>query len=193
MRDQRIDIGDDLRFFLRHRRGPVIGFQLSELSTFEPDAAAHDLWADPRFRVPTLGLRRASIAEIGLRAKTSLLGRSTADVIADDRGHDLLRAHRFVDAERAFRDALDAGMLRAHIGVASALSGQGRYAEAYDHARIFTELAPRNSWAWAWLGRAALEVGALTEAQPALRRAVSLERRGSYATPAPRVLRSLDH
>lgn len=188
MADQCVAIGEQLRFFLRHRGGPVIGFGVGELATLDVDATEPCLWGDPRFRVPTLGLKDASIGEIVLRARTVFAGRSTADVSAEARGR---AASDPAEAEQSFRDALDAGNLSAHLWIASALSAQGRYGDAYDHARIFAELAPRNSWAWAWVGRVCVELGEPGEARSALRRAVRLERQGSYTTPARQVLKSL--
>ncbi len=188
MEDAFAPIGERIRLFLRHRGGPVIGFAVDELGQLDLDDTRLNLWGAPRFRVPVLGLTDASVGEIALRARTTLAGRSTADVTAEARGR---AAREPAAAELAYREALDAGHLRAHLWIASTLAAQGRYPEAYDHARIFTELAPRNSWAWAWLGRICVELGEVAEARKALRRAVSLERRGSYATPARHVLRSL--
>ena len=191
MEDQSIVLGERIRVFLRRGGRAVIGFCVHGLTTFDVDSSDVNYWGDPRFRVPALGPSNASVAEIVLRARTQFAGRSTADIAAAERGHELLSAREFEDAEHAFRTALEAGLMRARIGLVSALSAQGRYAEAYDHARIFTELAPRNSWAWAWLGRTCVETGALIEAKQALRRAISLERDGSYETPARDALRSL--
>jgi len=188
MEDQCLAIGDHLKLFLRHRGGAVIGFGIDALAEIDVDDAEPDLWGDPCFRVPTLGLTRGSVGEIALRARTAFAGRSTADVVAQARGR---AAQAPALAELAYRDALDAGNLRAHLWIASSLAAQGRYADAYDHARIFAELAPRNSWAWAWVGRVCVELGEVREARIALRRAVTLERQGSYATPARRVLQSL--
>jgi hypothetical protein len=188
MADQCPSLTDQLRLFLRHRRGPVIGFEITDVRSLDPDTTEIDLWGEPRFTAPTLGVRNASVAEIALRARTTFGGRPSADVAAEERGH---AAEDPESAELAYREALEAGALRAHLGLASALSAQGRYADAYDHARIFTELATRNSWAWAWLGRACVELGAREEARRALRRAITLERAGSYCTPARELLRSL--
>jgi len=188
MADQCPPLTDQLRLFLRHRGGPVIGFEITDLAALDADTAELDLWGEPRFTAPTLGVRNASVAEIALRARTTFSGRPSADVAAEERGH---AAEDPESAELDYREALEAGALRAHLGLASALSAQGRYADAYDHARIFAELAPRNSWAWAWLGRACVELGAREEARRALRRAITLERAGSYCTPARELLRSL--
>ena len=191
MEDQCIGLGDLMRFFLRRSHGTVIGFEVAEPEWIDTETRVSDVWGEPRFRVPVLGLRRASVGEIVLRASTVFAGRSTADVTADSRGQRLLAERDYAPAEEAFWDALDAGDLRGHLRLAPTLCGQGRYSGAYDHARIFTELAPRNSWGWAWLGRICLELEATAEARGALRRAVALEREGSYRTPARLVLRSL--
>jgi tetratricopeptide (TPR) repeat protein len=188
LEEQCVPIGERLRLFLRHRGGPVIGFGIAVLHEFDLDAGEPDLWGAPRFRVPALGLRHASVGEIALRARTVYDRRSTADVLAEARGRE---AEDPAEAELAFRESLDAGNLRAHLLIASSLVAQGRYAAGYDHARIFTELAPSNSWGWAWLGRICVELGAVDEARAALRRAIRLERSGSYRTPARRLLRSL--
>lgn len=191
MDDQYVDLGDRLRFFLRRPRGPVAGFEISELGELDVDGHEHDLWGAPRFRLPALGLRRACIGEIVLRARATFGDRSTADVTAFARARELAAMEEHAEAADALRDALDAGELRAHLGLVGALCAQGLYKPAYDHARIFTELAQRNSWAWAWLGRVCVELGERREAEAALRRAVRLERQGSYPTPARKVLRSL--
>ena len=67
MADQCVAIGERLRLFLRHRGGPVIGFAVDGLERLDADAAEPDLWGDPRFRVPALGLTDASVGEIALR------------------------------------------------------------------------------------------------------------------------------
>ncbi len=191
MEDQSIALGDQMRVFLRRGGRTVIGFSVRGLTALDVESSEVNYWGEPRFQVPVLGLKNASVAEIVLRARTQFGGRSTADIAAADRGHELLSEREFEGAEDAFRTALEAGLMRARIGLVSALSAQGQYVEAYDHARIFTELAPRNSWAWAWLGRTCVETGALAEARQALRRAISLEHEGSYETPARDALRSL--
>lgn len=191
MDDQFIDLGDCLRFFLRRPGGPVVGFRIAGLHELDPDEHELDLWGPPRFRAPVLGLRHASIGEIAIRSRSVFGDRSTAGVAALARAGELLAADEPAGAHDALLDALDAGELGAHLGIVAALCAQGRYSPAYDHARIFTELAPRNSWGWAWLGRVCVELDELREAQAALRRAVRLERQGSYPTPARQVLRSL--
>lgn len=181
-----------LSFLLRRPRGTVIGFVLDGLSEIDVDEHCPSLWSGPRFDVPVLGLTSASVAEIVLRARCTFDGASTADVVAADAARACAAAGDHARAERELRCALGCGDLRAHLMLAACLCNQGRYGEAYDHARIFTQLAPRDSWGFAWMGRAALELGEEREAEVALRRAVKLERRGSHHTPAGGLLRSLE-
>jgi cytochrome c-type biogenesis protein CcmH/NrfG len=83
------------------------------------------------------------------------------------------------------------GNLVGHLGLATCLTSLGHYREAYDHARAFTEVAPHDSRGWASLGRVCVELDDAAEAIAALRRAVRLERDGSYETAAARMLASL--
>lgn len=180
-----------LSFVLRKPKGTVIGFVLDGLSAVDVDDHDPTLWTDPRFTVPVLGLTDAGVGEIILRARCTFGAASTADVSARiaARAHAAAGEHR--EAERELRAALSAGDLQAHLALAGCLCSQGRYREAYDHGRIFTQLDPEDSWGFAWLGRAALELGDRTEAETALREAVRLEGDGSHRTPAGGVLRSL--
>ncbi|MGI8729970.1 MAG: hypothetical protein ACR2LK_08280 [Solirubrobacteraceae bacterium] len=186
-----LPINDHLSFFVRRPRGTVVGFELRELYKLDVDAELPSLWTGPRFRVPTLGLRSAEVAAIALRARTVLAGRSTPDVVALARADELFAMRDFAGVELALRDALAAGSLLAHLTLAGHLTGRGRYQDAYDHARVFTELAPRDSRGWACLGRACLELGDVGEAHGALRRSVRLEHEGSYETFASILLQSL--
>lgn len=49
----------------------------------------------------------------------------------------------------------------------------------------------RNSWGWLRLGQICIELGDCAEATSALRRAIRLEREGSYMTPAASMLAAL--
>lgn len=186
-----LPIGEHLRFFLRRPRGTVIGFEVDGLHAIDVDAELPSLWTAPRFRVPVLGLKSAVVAEIVLRARVVLAGRSTPDLLAYERADERFATGDLSGAEAALREALAAGSLLGHIRLAGCLAARGRYDEAYDHARIFTELAPRNSWGWTHLGRICIELGNCAEATGALRRAVRLERAGSYETPAAGMLAAL--
>ncbi len=190
--DYALPIGKNLRFFLRRPAGTVIGFEVRVLHGIDVDAELPSLWTGPRFRVPVLGLKSAVVAAIVLRARVVLVGCSTPDVLALGRADACFAADDHAGAEVALREALTAGNLLGHLRLAGCLAARGRYSEAYDHARIFTELAPRNSWGWANLGRICVELGDCAEATAALRRAVRLERQGSYETFAAHMLASLN-
>ena len=187
----RLRISEHLRFFMRRPAGTVIGFEVRGLQLVDVDAELPSLWSGPRFRVPTLGLMSAAVAEIVLRARVVLAGRSTPDVLAFQRADGLWAAGDLAGADAALREALATGSLQAHLTLSSCLAARGVYMEAYDHARVFTELAPRDSRGWACLGQICVELGDFAEATGALRRAVRLERRGSYETFAARMLASL--
>ena len=188
----RLQISEHLRFFMRRPGGAVMGFEVSDLHLVDVDAELPSLWSGPRFRVPTLGLVSASVAEILLRARVVLAGRSTPDVLAVQRASGLWKAGDLAGAEAALREALAAGSLQAHLTLARCLAAGGVYRTAYDHARAFTEIAPRDSRGYACLGQICVELGDCAEATTALRRAVRLERRGSYETFASHLLASLE-
>ena len=86
--------------------------------------------------------------------------------------------------EVAWRYCLGAGNLKAHFALGYTLCEQGRFREAYRHLRHYTELAPRNAWAWNWLGQACVGLGDVDEARGAFERAVELEEAGSFETDA---------
>ena len=137
---------------------------------------------------------QGGVAELGFGAggRVVLARRSTPDVLALQRTNGLRSAGDLVGAEAALREALAAGSLQAHLTLASCMAARGTYREAYDHARAFTELAPRDSRGWACLGQICVELGDSAEATAALRRAVGLERKGSYETFATHLLASLE-
>ena len=186
----RLRISEHLRFFMRRPGGTVIGFEVRGLHLVDVDAEVPSLWSGPRFRVPTLGLMSASVAEIVLRARVVLAGRSTPDVLALQRANGRWAAGDLAGAEAALREALAAGSLQAQLTLASCLAAGGMYRVAYDHARAFTELAPRDSRGWACLGQICVELADSAEATAALRRAIGLERKGSYETFAAHLLAS---
>jgi tetratricopeptide (TPR) repeat protein len=187
----RLQISDHLRFFMRRPGGTVMGFEVGHLRLVDVDAECPSLWSGPRFRVPTLGLTWAVVAEIVLRARVVLSGRSTPDVLALQRADRLWAAGELPAAEAALREALAAGTLHAHLILAGCLVARGLYQDAFDHARFFTQLAPRDSRGWACLGQVCVELGDNAAAAAALRRAVQLQRRGSYETFATHLLAAL--
>jgi tetratricopeptide (TPR) repeat protein len=181
-----------VRFVLRSARGPVSGFTVHKFSKLDLDALGELAFGGPRFSVPLLGLDHAALGEVVLAAR----GRfevSTADVCFFTLA--LASAEEDGDLEAAaghWLSCVEAGDMRGHFGLGYTLHDLGRIRESYGHLRRYTELAPHNSWAWLWLGRAAEAVGEIDEARSAYRRAIRREREGSFRTDAPERLRELD-
>jgi tetratricopeptide (TPR) repeat protein len=158
--------------------GQVVGFKVIEFSRFDVDTA--DIWAEPRFDVPVLGLTNASAGEVCLAARTHFDG-------ADSVNRLLFAAAAQATGEEAvalWRRCLEAGDAMAHFALAYTLLELGRSAEADRHLRHYTEIAPHGSWHWCWFGYAAEAVGEPTEARRAYRRATELEEAGDQATDA---------
>ena len=175
--------------------GPVIGFRVAEPHEVDVLALASDeLWSGPRFDVPTLGLVAVSVGEILLAVQgryreeeptTDALYFHAAIAAGDEDGKDLL------EAQSSFRLALEAGDMKALFGLGYTLVEAGRPREAYDALRRYTELTPFNAWAWFWLGRACVDMGAPDEARSAFERALACEEEGSFETDAREYLREL--
>ncbi len=189
---QLVEVTPDVRFVLRSGRGPIAGFTVHRFSDLDVDELGDVAFGDPRFSVPLLGLDSASIGEVILAARARFEV-SSADVCffmlalacAEDEG----------DLEGAaghWLSCVEAGDMRGHFGLGYTLYDLGRHREAYGHLRRYTELAPHNSWAWLWHGRAAEAVGELDEARAAYRRAIRREREGSFRTDATERLRELE-
>jgi tetratricopeptide (TPR) repeat protein len=182
--------------YRRGPNGPVIGFGVTEPFEWDVMANGNDvygaLWGgDLRFDVPTLGLSDASLGEIVLAAQSTLSG-STPDMLffglAVAAGSD----GRLDEAEFFWRSCLQAGEMKAHFGLGYTLVELGRPREAFGHLRCYTEITPRNSWAWLWRGRAAEGMGEDKEAAASYRRSVEAEAAGSYETDAADRLALLD-
>jgi hypothetical protein len=62
-----------LRYCLRSDLGPVVGFQVIDLASFEPEAVP-DATFGPSFNVPELEIGRADVADIIYAAKRHFLG-----------------------------------------------------------------------------------------------------------------------
>jgi tetratricopeptide (TPR) repeat protein len=82
--------------------------------------------------------------------------------------------------------------MKGHFGLGYTLVELGRPHEAFGHLRVYTEITPRNSWAWLWRGRAAQDMGELAEAAACYRRAIEAEQEGSYETDAEERLAEVD-
>jgi tetratricopeptide (TPR) repeat protein len=186
--EERVALSENFAFMLRELGEPVIGFVVNDLSSFDPDEVGGAIWDGPRFDVPVLGLELASAGEIVITAQATLAGISTADNLVFDYA---VGKGDLEEAEVAWRTCLGAGNLKAHFGLGYTLFDLGRYAEAYGHLRRYTELCPKNAWAWCWLGKACEARGDLEEARRAFERAVQLEERGSFETDATELLAQL--
>jgi tetratricopeptide (TPR) repeat protein len=81
--------------------------------------------------------------------------------------------------------------MKALFGLGYTLVEAGRPDEAYDALRRYTELTPSNAWAWFWLGRACVDMGAADEARSAFERALACEEEGSFETDAREYLEEL--
>jgi tetratricopeptide (TPR) repeat protein len=182
-------------FFLYRRgpRGPVIGFGVEDLSEFEPPEPGTPLVrGGRRFDAPVLGLSAATAEEVILAARSTLAGESTPDVAFFDMAVEAGDAGDLEEALEYWRCCLEAGDMKAHFGVGYTLCDLGRHREAYGHLRAYTRIVPRNAWAWSWLGQACEGIGEPDEATRCYRRAMRLERIGSYETDARERLRALE-
>ncbi len=175
--------------------GPVIGFRVAEPHAVDVLALeSEEVWSGPRFVVPALGLVGVSVGEILLAVQARYReDESTADAL---HFHAAIAAgdgdqSDVIEAEGNFRLALEAGEMKALFGLGYTLVEAGRPREAYDALRRYTELTPSNAWAWFWLGRACVDMGAEGEARSALERALACEEEGSFDTDAREYLEEL--
>jgi tetratricopeptide (TPR) repeat protein len=185
--DEYIFFSEVAALLLSEPDGEVIGFVVDGITEFEPDDMG-ELWEGPRFHVPALGLRSASPGEI----TTAALVAYPESSLATELFRIAVNEQGSPRTEQNWRDCLEAGDLRAHFGLGYTLCELGRHREAYAHLRYYTELVPRNAWAWCWLGRACKGVGDPAEAATAYRQALELENSGSSETEAAVCLRELD-
>jgi tetratricopeptide (TPR) repeat protein len=190
LRDETDMPADDFYVYRRGRRGRVIGFGVDELYAFDLPAPEHPLLPTLRFDAPTLGLEVATAEQVILAARPMLDGYSTPDVVFFDLAVAAGEGDP-AEAEPYWRECLAAGDMKAHFGLGYTLCDLGRHREAYGHLLAYTRVVPRNAWAWTWLGRASEEIGEPLQAVRCYRRAVRLEREGSYETDASERLREL--
>ena len=175
--------------------GPVIGFRVAEPHAVDVLALSSDeIWSGPRFDVPALGLVGVSVGEVLLAVQGRYReNEPTADAL---HFHAAIAAggedpRDLIEEEGNFRLALEAGDKKALFGLGYTLVEAGRPREAYDALRRYTELTPLNAWAWFWLGRACVDMGAAGEARSAFERALACEEEGSFETDAREYLREL--
>lgn len=170
-------------------RSPAIGFKVLGISDFDPeDEEVREIWDEPHFDAPQLGLRDVAAGEIVVATK-SLYGtqrRSLNRQIFDD-AVDLSGPQ----ALAAWTACLQAGDCMAHFALGYTLLEFGRNHEAYRHLRYYAEIAPAMPWSHCWLGRAAAAIGELGEARAAYERAIELTAAGGPETDAPKLLENM--
>ena len=183
---------DAVFLYRRGAGGRVIGFGVAGAFAWElaGDDAAFAVLDGPRFDVPTLALRAASLPQIVLAARGTLRG-STLDVELFDRAVDAAEEGDRRAAEHYWRCCLECGEMKAHFGLGYTLVELGRPREAFGHLAMYTEICPRNAWAWLWRGRAAQDMGEHAEATSCYRRALACEADGSCETDAGERLAAL--
>src|SRR5262249_52135456 len=147
-----------------------LGFVVKNWSEFDPhDPELAQIWEEPLFDVPELGLRGVSAGEVILAAVPFLDGESTVNRHFFDQAVRYSRKPR--KAVVFWRYCLQSGDVMAHFGLGYTLYDLGHYHEAYRHLRAYTEITPSNPWAWCWLGKAAQAIRETSEAEAAYRRA----------------------
>lgn len=184
--DEFLAVVAEFAYVLDEPDGRVIGFITPDPGGFEP-MDLDPLWESATFTVPVLGLESASAGEIVTAAIARFEEASTANAQAF---HYAVGYEDGLNLD-AWRTCLSAGELRGHFGLGYSLWECGHYTEAYGHLRYYTTLAPRNSWAWCWFGKACVCVGETSEAEEAFRRALELEEEGAAETDAYDLLAEL--
>lgn len=192
--DEYVTLDEDFRFVLSEPDGYLIGFVVDGFEAYDPVSEA-EIWEDGPFDVPAifdvpvLGLEDASAGEITTLAGVFFEGISTTDadlfhwaVEVDEAGEEKVRR---------WQRCLASGNLKAHFGLGYSLCEIGCFHRAYSHLRRYTELVPRNSWAWCWLGQACVGCGDRDEARRAYEEALRLEREGSFRTNAAELLAAI--
>jgi tetratricopeptide (TPR) repeat protein len=189
-----VTVHDNFRYVLDQPDGYLIGFVVDNFSSFDP-ASLEEIWESEIFErpvifdVPVLGLECASAGAITTLAAVVFADMSTVDA---DYFHWAVQVDEPGDEKvQRWRSCLAAGNLKAHFGLGYSLCEVGRCQDAYTHLRRYTELVPRNSWAWCWLGDACVGCGDLDEARKAYEEALQLERAGSFETNAEERLSAL--
>jgi tetratricopeptide (TPR) repeat protein len=178
--------------FRRGPAGPVIGFGVENVSEVELPPDEPLLGRRYRFNAPSLGLRDASAEEVILATRAIFGGLSTPDVAFFDLAIDAGEEGNLEQAETYWRVCLASGDPKGHFGIGYTLCDLGRHREAYGHLRAYTGVVPRNAWAWSWLGQACEGIDEPREAARCYRRAIRLERLGSYETDARERMEELE-
>ncbi len=165
-------VADDLGLLHDEPGGRCVGFLLVDLAGYDVDAPEHaDLWEEPRFDVPALGLTDVAPNAVIVAARALYGDRRSVD-------RELFSAACNASGELALERwlrCLQAGDSMAHQALGYTLYELGRLPEAYRHTRHYCEIAPAEPWAWCWFGKVAAAMGEDVEAIAAFERAVELE------------------
>ncbi len=180
-------VEDRIAYVLDKTLSEVVGFVVNDYAELDPlELDVPELWDGPRFHVPVLGLRGATLGEVMLAIRGRFAdGEPTADAM---HFHLAIAAETAEEALPQWQLALEAGDMKAHYALGYTLCELGRYRNAYNHLRHYTELAPDNAWAWCWLGQACAGCELFGEARAAYERAIELE---GDETDAPTLLSEL--
>ena len=181
-------VGDCVGYLRADGVGAEVGFKVWDYAHLDVDAPElREIWGEPVFDVPMLGLLGASAGEIILGSRAFFAGYPSI-------------AHQFFiratessgeEAVAAWQCCLEAGESAAHWGLGTALLRLGRYREAYRHLRYYTHVAPELTFTWCAYARAADALGLADEAEHAARRAVALEDSGGQDSGARELLERL--
>lgn len=179
-------VSESFGFVCNSPGGPEIGFKVLDFSKFDPESPeVEEIWEEPRFDVPVVGLKDATAGEIVLAARPFLGGHSTINRVY----FNAAMQTEGEEAEELWRYCLQSGDLMAHYSLGYTLYELERYREAYRHLRAYTELVPADGWAWCWLGKACEAMGELDEARTTYEKAIEMDGEG---TDAPGLLANLD-
>ena len=185
-------ISEHCRLLYSEPGGRLLGFDTRAVSELDLDALeAEGLFEGPRFDVPVLGLRDATIGEICLATRGYLGDEPTLDVAYFRAAVSAGARGDLDEAEQSWRLCLEAGAMEAHYGLGYTLLALERPHEAYRHLRFYTELTPTNAWAWCYRGQAAEGIGENAEARHCYHRAVELDPAGEEETDAAERLDAL--
>jgi tetratricopeptide (TPR) repeat protein len=185
-------ISEHCRLLYSEPGGRLLGFDSRSVSELDLDALeAEGLFEGPRFDVPVLGLRDATIGEICLAARGYLGDEPTLDVAYFRAAVSAGSRGDLDEAEQAWRLCLEAGAMEAHYGLGYTLLELERPHEGYRHLRFYTDLTPTNAWAWCYRGRAAEGIGENAEARHCYQRTLELDPAGEEETDAAERLDAL--
>ena len=178
---------EQLGLLLDEDGSTALGFMLKEYADFDPHEV-EELWDEPRFDVPALGLWQATVGELVLAVQGRYgATEPTADAL---HAHTAMGAEDPQEALAHWRLALESGDMKAHYAVGYSLCELGQHRSAYDHLRTMVTLAPNNGWAWCWLGQACVGLGWVEEGREALEQAIELSGDETFASELLEQLRA---